>query len=112
MPSLPHLSSLFMMAEDDVVIEDEADEVVQRFVIQESQEMDFASLTFTKVVHALTDLAGTQVDWRRIIHDGGHLAHDVDRLRQLVTEGARHGILRVEFTQTPVTMPEFLVSQS
>ena len=86
-------------------------EVIQSFVIQKAQEMDFASLTFSKMVHALTGMAGKQVDWHRIVHEVGHLAHDVDRLRQLVTEGAKHGILKPLFTQRPMTMPEFLKTQ-
>ncbi len=107
-PSLPHLSSLFLIWDDDVIIEDVGGEVIQSFVIQETQGMDFASLTFGKVVHALADLAGKQVDWQRIVHDAGHLAHDVDRVRQLVTEGAKHGILEALFKQRPLTIPKFL----
>lgn len=110
LPSLPHLSSLFLIWEDEVVIKDKGDEVVQSFVIRESQEMDLASLTFAKMVHALADLAGDEVDWRRIVHDAGHLAHDVDHLRHLIHEGVHLGLTEPLFTQPPATIPTFLQS--
>jgi hypothetical protein len=107
-PNLSHLSSLFLVWENEAVIEDRGEEVIQSFRVPESEDIQFASGTFSRVVHELAGLSGEEVNWQAIVHRAGHLAHDCGRLRSLVLEGAKHGVLEPVFTQRPATMPDFL----
>lgn len=107
-PNLPHLNSLFLVWENKAVIEDRGEEVVQSFLVPESEDIQFASGTFSRVVHELAGLSGEEVNWQVIVHRAGHLAHDIGRLRSLVLEGTKHGMIEPMFTQWPVTMPNFL----
>jgi hypothetical protein len=107
-PDIPHLMSLFMFWENEVERTDVEDEVIQDYVVPNTDRAEFASRTLSQIVHSLAALGKTSVNWRQIIHDSGHLAHDSSRLRALVDEGAEHGVITRVFHQRPEHRPFFL----
>jgi hypothetical protein len=107
-PNIRHLWSLFMFWENEVELVDEGSDVVQSFVVPDIKRAEFASRTLSQVVHAFAGLRGSQVSWRAIIHDSEHLAHDTGRMRALVEEGARHGIITDIWNLYPQSSPSFL----
>lgn len=107
-PNIPHLHSLFLVWENEAVIEETETHVVQSFVVPEVLEMEFASRTLSRLVHALADTSRNEVNWRSVVHDAGHLAHDVGRLHSIVDEGAKYGLFSRIFNQLPDEMPDFL----
>ena len=108
-PNIPHLSSLFMYWENDVELVDEGSDVVQSFVVSDTGRAEFASRTLSQLVHSFAGLGGSPVSWRAIVHDTtGHLAHDIGRLRALVDEGARYGVITDILNFHPRHVPSFV----
>jgi hypothetical protein len=107
-PSIRHLWSLFMFWDNEAEVVDEGDDVVQRFVVPDVRQAEFASRTLSQIVHAFAGLQGSQVSWRSIVHDTEHLAHDTGRMRALVEEGARYGVITDIWNLRPRSSPSFL----
>jgi len=106
-PEIPCLSSLFMFWDNEVEIVDEGESITQSFVVSDVGYAEFASRTLSRLVHAFASLRRSPVDWHSIVHDAEHLAHDRGRLRALVTEGARHGVVTQIRNFLPQRMPSF-----
>jgi hypothetical protein len=107
-PEIPYLSSLFLFWDNEVELVDEGDDVVQSFVVSDVRTAEFASRTLSQIVHAFAGLKHTQVNWRSIIHDAEHLAHNSGNFRALVAEGARHGVITNWLNFRPQSAPSFL----
>ena len=107
-PNIPHLMSLFMIWENEAVTTEEGLDIVQTYVVPDVGYDQTASGTLARLVHALARLRGSEVNWRGVVHDAGHIAHDVGRLRSLVEAGAEYGVISRVFNQIPHRMPDFL----
>lgn len=106
-PDIPHLMSLFMFWENELKQTELEDEVIQDYVI-EIERAEFASRTLSQMVHSLASVGRDTVNWRRIIHDSGHLAHDSSKLRALVDQGLEHGVITQILHVRPQHRPAFL----
>lgn len=106
-PNPHHLSSLFMFWDNEVELVDEGDDVVTSFILQDVGHSEFASRTLSQIVNAFAELRGSHVNWRSIIHDAGHLAHDSGGLRALIEQGASYGVITNKWNFLPHTMPSF-----
>jgi hypothetical protein len=111
-PNIPHLSSLFMFWDNEVELVDKGEHLVQSFVVVDTGTAEFASRTLSQTVHAFAGLEQSQVHWRSIVHDAKHFAHDRGRLRTLVAEGAKHGVITDVFTFRPSGLPSFLLESN
>ena len=107
-PDIPHLSSLFRFWENEVELVENRDDIIQSFVVSDTGCADFASRTLRQMVHSSARLRRSAVNWRSIVHDVTHLAHDSGRLRALVVEGAKHGVITNIMKLVPRSMPSFL----
>ncbi len=107
-PDVPHLLSLFMFWDNEVEEFDDGDDIVQSFVVSDTGCAEFASRTLGQIVHASARLRRSLVSWRSVVHDAKHLAHDSGRLRALVAEGAKHGVITNVMRTFPSSAPSFL----
>jgi len=107
-PDVPHLLSLFMFWENELEQSDSGDNVIREYVVPDIERLEFASRTLSHIVHSLAGLSKKAVNWRGIIHDSGHLAHNSSRLRALIDEGVKHGVIGRIFHQRPQHQPDFL----
>jgi hypothetical protein len=92
-PDIPHLSSLFLIMDDEVEIVDEGRSVVQSFVIRDKGGAEFASRTLPKMAAGLADIHKMSLDWRVIFHDLEHWAHGRGQFRKTIDTAAHHGIV-------------------
>jgi hypothetical protein len=107
-PNIPHLSSIFMFWDNKLELVDDGPYLVQSFLIPHSPFAEFASKTLAKIVHSVAALRKEPVSWPAIIHDAKHLAHDRGRLRALVQEGAKYGVISNVINFRPKRLPSFL----
>ena len=111
-PGIPHLEYLFRTWPNESVITENASNVVQDFVIPQVEYLDFASRTLPRLIESLGRVRAADVNWRSIIHDAAHLAHDAGQLRALVASGLEHGVVSEIVNQRPRHMPDFLAEPS
>jgi hypothetical protein len=107
-PDISHLSSLFLVWENEVEIIDEGDTVVQSFTISDTGLSQFASRTMIQMASALSELGGTALNLRKLIHDTGHWVHDSGQFPKVIEQCAEHGVVTKRFHQRPLDPPSFL----
>jgi hypothetical protein len=80
-PDIPHLSSLFLVWEDEVEVVDEGDTVVQSFTISDTGLSGFASRTMIQMAGALSELGGAALNLHKLMHDTSHWVQgELDRV--------------------------------
>lgn len=107
-PEIRHLGSLFMFWENDVEQVDEGQDIIQRFVIPDIDRHEFASRTLGSIVQTFAALGKKDVNWRTIMADRDHIAHDPGRMRELAQQGAQHGVITDILHFRPQHLPDFL----
>jgi hypothetical protein len=107
-PAIRHLGSLFMFWENEARQEDRGNDIVQDFVVPETQRAETASHTLALISHTLSALGKERLDWQTVLHDRDHVAHDIGRLKALVSEGGRYGVIEDVATPQPLHVPTFL----
>jgi hypothetical protein len=107
-PNIPHLSSLFMFWDNETELVEDGNDIVQSFVVSDTRVVEFASRTLRQIVRAFAAIHKSRVSWRSIAHDVKHLGHDSGRLRALVEEGSKHGVISNIWNFRPRTAPSFL----
>ncbi len=110
LPDIPQLASLFLFWENEVELTEDGDAIIQSFVIPDFEHGEFASRTLGKVIGAFAAMRKERINWRSVIHDKAHWAHDSGRLRQVVEQGAKHGVITDIFHFKPRRTPDFLGS--
>lgn len=108
LPEIPHLEYLFRTWPNESVTTESDSDVVQDFVIPEVEYLEFASRTLPRLIQSLGRVRAADVNWRSIIHDAAHLAHDAGRLRTLVETCLEHGVVSEVVNQRPRNIPDFL----
>jgi len=112
-PDIPHLSSLFMFWDNDAEQVDEGDAVIQDFVVPDVTTAEFASRTLPNIVNAFSSLRSQKaVQWRSLIHDAKHFAHNSGQLRELVDAGEEWDVITDVINFRPQTWPAFLPSRT
>lgn len=107
-PDISHLSSLFLVWEDEVEIIDEGDTVVQSFTISDTGLSEFASRTMIQMASALSELGGRALNLRKLMHDTSHWVHDSGQFLTVIEQCAEHGVVTKRFHQRPLDFPSFL----
>jgi len=107
LPEIPHLSSLFLLLDNDVELVDEGDAVVQTFVLRDTKLSEFASRTLPQILQAFADMSNERLDWRQVIHDIGHWAHSKGEFRAAMGTAARLGVVTNLCNFRPKHLPEF-----
>jgi hypothetical protein len=85
-----------------------SEELLQRFVVSDAEYGEFASRTLGKIVRSFARIAKSEVNWRAAVHDLKHIAHQQGQLRQVVSEGSKHGVVTDVLKFRPHHMPGFL----
>jgi len=107
-PEIPHLLSLFLFWDSDGEVIEEGNYVVQSFVVPEVEIAEFASRTLSRIMNAWAGMKQRPVNWRAIIHDASHFAHNSGQLHSVLREGARYGVVTDLSTLHPSSPPSFL----
>ncbi len=107
-PNIPHLSSLFLIWDNEVDEVDEGDAIVQSFVIPDVGYGEFASRTLGKLLRSFAALDKRDVDLRRVMHDTLHWVHNAGEFRQVVNQGAEYGVFTRVLRLRPRNLPAFL----
>jgi len=107
-PDIRHLSSLFLFWENEVEQRDTGEDVIQRFVIPDTDRHEFASRTLARIVQTFAALGKKDVNWRTMTADRNHVAHDPGRMRELAQQGAQYGVITDLLNFRPQHLPDFL----
>jgi hypothetical protein len=110
-PSIPHLSSLFMFWDNDVEQVDEGDAIVQSFVVPEPEgtsTIDTASRTLRQILDASAALRKRPANLQSVIHDLEHWVHKAGGFHEFLREAIKHGVVDKVRRQRPRRQPGFL----
>jgi hypothetical protein len=110
-PSIPHLSSLFMFWANDVEQFDEGDAIVQSFVLPEPEgtsTIDTASRTLRQILDASAALYKRPANLQAVIHDLEHWVHKPGGFQRFLHEAMKHGVVDKIRRQRPRRQPAFL----
>jgi hypothetical protein len=108
-PNIRHLGSLFMFWENEAEQIDQGEDILQRFVVPNIERNEFASRTLSSIAHAFA--RNRNVDWRMLMHDTEHVAHDYGRMQELAEHGAAHGVITHILHFRPQHIPDFLLRE-
>ena len=110
-PSIPHLSSLFMFWHNDVEQLDEGDAIVQSFVVPKPEgtsTIDTASRTLRQILDASAALYKRPANLQAVIHDLEHWVHKPGGFHEFLREAMKHGVVDKVRRQRPRKQPGFL----
>jgi len=110
-PSIPHLSSLFMFWDNDVEQRDEGDAIVQSFVVPEPEgtsTIDTASRTLRRILDTSAALYKRSANLQAVIHDLEHWVHKPGGFHVFLREAVKHGAIDRVRRQRPHRQPGFL----
>jgi Holliday junction resolvase len=110
-PSIPHLSSLFMFWDNEAEQIDEGDAIVQSFVVPEpagTRTIETASRTLRQILGASAALRKRPANLQAVIHDLEHWVHKPDGFDAFLRESMKHGVVDKIRRQRPRRLPTFL----
>jgi hypothetical protein len=110
-PSIPHLSSLFLFWQNDVELVDEDDAIIQSFVVPEPEGMDTiasGSDTFSRILHASARLRRRRPNLQAVMHTLTHWVHEPEGFQLFLGAARKHGVVDKVMHVRPRTAPSFL----